>query len=160
MCSLRAEFNVKGKKVTANFDRKNKNIQIVGKASNPAKVSGTQDMFKNGEVGEINLNLLYGYAMKSLQEGFLRCAYLAVFKCFGYEYAKQKAVQIIRCRICDPLVKYPPLDSLTGILNGDELSWDKSHIIVPYRVDGYESFLVIIPLRQKTTPSFCIYAKK
>ncbi len=151
--TIPATLDVKGKKVVANIEWGDgfKNIQIVDKASNPATISGIQDMFKNGEVSEINLNLLYGYAMKSLQEGLLRCAYLAVFKCFGYEYARQKGVQIIRRRICDPLVKCPPLDSLTGILNGDKLSWDKSHIIIPCRIDGYESFFVIIPLRQKTT---------
>ena len=97
------------------------------------------------------MTLFYRYTIDHLQKGLMRCAYLAVFKCFGYNYAKQETVQILRRRICDLSIQHPSLDSLAGILKNGELSWNNSHIILPCEIEGLKCFFVIIPLHKKTT---------
>ncbi|QDS98684.1 HNH endonuclease [Adhaeretor mobilis] len=157
--TIPAKLKVLGKEVVANVEWGDgyKNINIVGKASNPAEVSAMQDDAKAGNVGELNLTLLYGYNKNNFQTGLLRCAYLAVFKCFGYEYANHEVVQVIRRRICDSTLEHPRLESLIGELRDGSLPYRDSYVIVPGNVNGVEFFLVILLLRKETVTNQFVY---
>ena len=157
--TIPAKLSAHGHTVTAKIEWGDgyKNIHIVGRASNPAEVSAIQEQFKAGNIDELNLTLPFGYIKNRFQTALLRCAYLAVFKCFGYEYAKHDVVQVIRQRICAPSLEYPRLGSLIGELRDGEIPYKDPYIIVPGNVNGVEFFLVIIQLRKETTTIHCVF---
>jgi hypothetical protein len=148
-----ATLTVNGKKVTANIEWKedSKNIEIVGKASNPTSISAIQKQMRNQKVDKLQLTLKYEYIQNRLETGLLRCAYLTLFKFFGYKYAITEPVQVIRQRISEPACKMPDLAILTGTLKKGDIPWDGSHVIVPAQMDGLDFFFVILLLRKKTT---------
>jgi len=146
-------LKVNGNEVVANLEWRDgsKNFIVVGKASNPAASDAIQQEFKAGKVSEVNVTLHFGYAKNNFQTAVLRAAYLVIFKCFGYQYAKHDVVQVIRRRICDLSLQHPRLGSLILELRNCRPPYDEPHLVTRGNVNGVEFFLVIIRVRKATT---------
>lgn len=151
--ALSTKLNVNGKQVIANlkWGEDSNDFQIVGKASNPATWAAIQDEFKAGKVSKLRFTVLCGYARNNFQSAVMRAAYLVVFKCFGYEFAKNEVVQVIRRRITDRSLANPDLGSLVVELHDCTFPYDEPHVVVPGDVNGVAFFLVIIRVRKFTT---------
>lgn len=151
--TIRATIPMYEKQIAANIEWGDgyKHIKIIGEASDSTSVSKMQNEFKSGNISKLKLRLHLGYVHNLFQKGLLRCAYLAVFNCYGYKYAKQEVVQVIRCRICDPSIQHPRLGSLIGELQNFKIPFESSHFIVNGNADGVKFFFVIIRLRKQTT---------
>lgn len=157
--TIPAKLEVLGKKVVANIEWGDgfKKINIVGQASNPAEVQAMQDDAAAGRFGELHLTLNYGYIKNRFQTGLLRCAYLALFKCFGYEYAKADIVQILRRRVCDMDLEQPRLGSLIGELRNGNIQYTDAYFIVPGNVNGVHFYMVAIRLKKETETFHFVY---
>lgn len=150
--TIPAKLEVLGKTVTANVAWGDgfKHINIVGKASNPAEVQAMQEDASAGRFDELHLRLNFGYIKPRFQTGLLRCAYLALFKCFGYEYARADVVQVLRRRICNMDIEQPRLGSLIGELRKETIPYTDPYFIVPGNVSGIQFYLVVIRLKKET----------
>ena len=151
--TLRTKLNVNGHQLSANLEwgDGHKHFHVVGKATNPASSDAAEREFVSGKVFEIDLTLFFGYDKTRFQKAVLRAAYLILFKCFGYEYARHDVVQAIRRRITDPTLEHPRLASLIIEAKNFSPGNDRQHYIVPGNVNGVEFFLVIIRVRRSTT---------
>lgn len=157
--TLPVKLEVLGKRVTANIEWGDgfKNINIVGEASNPAEVAAMQADAEAGRFGELNLTINYGYIKNRFQTGLLRCAYLSLYKCFGYEYACTEIVQVLRRRICDMNQETPRLGSLIGELRNGAVPYTDPYFIVPGNVNGVQFFMVAIRLKKQTESYHFVY---
>ena len=157
--TIPAKLEVLGKTVAANVEWGDgfKNINIVGKASNPAEVQAMQEDASAGRFDELHLTLNFGYIKNRFLTGLLRCAYLALFKCFGYEYAKQDVVQAIRRRICNMDIERPRLGSLIGELRNGTIPYTDPYFIVPGNVNGIQFYIVVIRLKKETETFHFVY---
>lgn len=149
--TLPVTLKVNGKRMVANLHWGTKNFHVVPKASNPNEVTAIRQDFKNNDVPEFSFSLSYGYALNTLNTALLRAAYLVLFKCFGYEYARHEIVQSLRRRICETSLEQPQLGPLMIQLQNAELPYDEPHLIAPGNVNGVEFFLVILRLKKETT---------
>lgn len=157
--TIPAKLPAHGKEIAANIEWGDgyKNIKIVGRASDPTSVSAMQKGLKAGNIDKLTLRLKLGYIKDRFQKALLRSAYLAVFKCFGYEYANREVVQVIRRRISDTSLNYPRLGSLIGEIRNGKFKCKKSYAIAPGNVNGIDFFLVILQLRKETTTSHFVF---
>lgn len=157
--TLPAKLKVLGEEVVANVEWGDgfKNINIVGRASNPAKVTAMHDDTKAGKVDELHLMVSFGYNKNRFQTSLLRCAYLALFNRFGYEYAKHDVTQVIRHRICDTSLEHPRLGSLIGKFRDGTLPFRNSYTIVERNVNGVQCYLVAIQLHKQTTTRHFVF---
>jgi hypothetical protein len=151
--ALPVTLDVNGKRMAANlkWGDGSKDFHVVAKASNPKEVAAIQQDFKAGLVPELSFSFSYGYALNLLNTALLRAAYLVLFKCFGYEYARHEIIQSLRRRICDTSLDQPQLGPLMIQLQNGELPYDEPHLIAPGNVNGVEFFLVILRLKKETT---------
>ena len=149
--TIPGELKMHGHRATINIQwgSGHKNIDIVRKASDPAAIAAMQNSAQSGDIGEMGLTLNYGYSKDGFQTALLRCAYLAIFKCYGYEYARHEVVQVIRRRISDPSLRRPRLGSLIGRTRG-EIPRSDPYFVVPGQADGVDFLLVIVRLLGKT----------
>jgi hypothetical protein len=134
-----------------------KHFEVVGKASNPRSSDKIKEAFLAGEASELEVSLELGYAPDKCQTALVRAAYLALFKRFGYSYAKGEVVQVLRRRICDPLLNYPRLGSLIVELREGKPPADEPYIIVAGDVNKSNFFLVILRVRKATTKRFGVF---
>lgn len=151
--ALRTKLDVNGQEMIANLEwgDGHKHFHIVGKATNPAACDVSQKEFADGNVEKMNFALYFDYSKNNFQTAVLRAAYLVLFKCFGYEYARHGIVQSIRRRIADPSLGRPNLGSLILEARNFTPPYDDQHYVVPGAVNGVEFFLVIIRVRRETT---------
>jgi len=148
-----AELIINEKKVAAELEWANgaKNFTIIEKASNPRNIAAIQQDFKDGIVSQLNVKFRYSYNKNRMHLAVLRCAYLILFKCHGYEYAKHSVIQTVRKRIFDPNTIEPSLASLIIGMEMFNPPEDKQHFVAPGELNGVPFFLVIIRVKQKTT---------
>lgn len=151
--TLKTKLNINGHEMIANLEwgDGHKNFHIVGKATNPAASDASQDEFKAGNVQNVNFTVYFNYIKNNLNTAVLRAAYLVLFKCYGYEYARHYIVQTLRQRIANPSLDHPNLASLILEARNFTPPHDDQHYVVPGNVNGVKFFLVIIRVRRKTT---------
>jgi hypothetical protein len=151
--TLKTKLNVNGHEMVANLEwgDGSKNFHVVGKATNPAASDGSQEEFKAGNVEKVKFTLYFDYNSNNFKTAVLRAAYLVLFKCFGYEYAKHEIVQTVRRRIAGRQLGHPDLATLILELRDFIPPHDDQHFVVPGNVNGVEFFLVIIRIRCETT---------
>lgn len=145
---LKSKLDVNGHEMTANVEwgQGQKNFYIVDKATNPAASRGSQEQFKAGKVKKVNFTLDLGYKRNNFNTAVLRAAYLVLFKCFGYEYARHDIVQLIRRRIADLSLEHPNPASLVFEARNFAPPGELQHFVVPGNINGVEFFLVFIRL--------------
>jgi hypothetical protein len=150
---LKTRLNINGHELAANLEwgEGYKHFHVVGKATDPAACDASQQEFAAGRVSTMNFTLLFDYIKNNFQTAVLRGAYLALFKCFGYEYVHHDIVQVIRRRITDPSLEHPRLASLILEARNFTPPYDAQHYVVPGNVNGVAFFLVIIRVRRVTT---------
>lgn len=111
----------------------------------PLASKAVMDALKSG-VDKFNLSLtLYNKSM--MRVAILRAAYLVAFKQWGYEYAKQPEVQVIREKIMNPDMTHPSLDPLvieTWKFHGQRANEDRPYISLKFNVDGVDKFIFVI----------------
>ena len=99
-------------------------------------------LFENGlgEKGEtFNLKLKYQFTHNQHESGLLRCAYLALFRLFGYGYLSFPSVEKIRGKICD---------------------WDSTHLDFANQIMGTDNEHgrnvdpYLVGMNQKSKPHF------
>jgi hypothetical protein len=151
--TLRTKLNVNGKELAANLQWGNasRTFTVVAKASNPAASDEIKKDLAGGKVSELGITVLHRGITINFQTAVLRAAYLILFKCFGYEYARHEIVQVIRRRIIDLSLEHPRLSSLILEVPDFMPPHDSQHYVFPGDVDGVPFFLVIIRVRKATT---------
>jgi hypothetical protein len=93
---LRIEQDRAAVKVQRGSSGSGMHVKVVAKASNPAQITSMEHRVQSGEVQQLQLRLSYGYKSQRAIIALVRCAYLALFRCFGYEYACDRFVQELR----------------------------------------------------------------
>jgi hypothetical protein len=151
--TLKTKVNINGHEMIANLEWRDgrKNFHVVGKATNPAASDASRQEFKTGKVEKVNVTLYFEYIKDNFNAAVLRAAYLVLFKCFGYEYARHSVVETIRRRIANPSLEDPNLASLILEARNFTAPYDGQHFVVPGNVNGVEFLLVIIRIRRETT---------
>ncbi len=151
--TLPVELTVNGRRLVANLDLSHdcKKFFVVGKATNPAASKAVQGDFVSNSVAEVNGTVFFGYRKNNFDTAVLRAAYLVLFKCFGYEYARHEVVQVVRRRIADPTLDRPRLASLIIGVRNFRSTRDSQHYVVPGNINGVGFFLAIIRVRKSTT---------
>jgi 5-methylcytosine-specific restriction endonuclease McrA len=149
--TIPVEMNINGHRLVANLNWATKEFHVVGKATNPAASMASRQEFAAGKVSSVKFTMLFGCAKNNFQTAVLRSAYLILFKCVGYEYARHDVVQRIRRRIADPSLDHPCLASLIFEARNFKVPFDSQHYVVRSDVDGVRVFTVIVRVRKATT---------
>jgi hypothetical protein len=149
--TIPVEMNINGHRLVANLNWATKTFHVVGKATDPRASVASQQEFAAGKVSSVKFTMLFGYAKNNFQTAVLRSAYLILFKCFGYEFARHDVVQSIRRRIADQSLDHPCLASLIFEARDFNVPFDAQHYVVRSDVDGVQVFAVIVRVRKATT---------
>jgi hypothetical protein len=157
--SIPVEISANGKKVRANivWGQESKKITIVGKASRPQHCAAIESEMKAGQVESFDLTFSFKYSKSRFQKAVLRAGYLGLFKACGYEYAACEEAQIIRRRITDDSLDYPPLRPLIVELREGRFPFDESHVTTTGTVNGVPFYLVILRIERASTKYLGIY---
>lgn len=149
--TLRTMLDVNGQRIAADLacGTETKNFRVVGRATDPKALQHVVRVMKAGEVSGFNVSYT-NYSKNRFHTAILRAAYLALFKCYGYEYAAAEIVQAIRRRIQDPTMAHPDLKSLIIGLESNDLPIDEPHFVVPGKVNDVEFFLVVVTVKRET----------
>lgn len=152
--TIPAKMRAFGQEVTTNVNwgspGSGKHIAIVGKASNPAASDAIQAEFKKGIPDNSQLTLEFGYSKNRFQTALLRCAYLVLFRIFGYHYIRNHVVQLVRRRIVDPSLDIPDIRTLVGVVKRNSVIVDNDYYVIHRFMDGIPFFQVVIRLKCTT----------
>lgn len=156
---LRSKLCIQGSEATANVAWGNgyTNIEILEEFSNPKHVEGMRKNAESCHIDEIAIHMKFGFAADRFKIGLLRCAYLALFKCFGYEYAKTSSAQVVRQRICNPSDDRFRLDSLIGKICSNERLYDEPYLVACGQISEHPICLVIIRLAKETSSHHLVF---
>ncbi len=130
-----------------------KHFTVVPKATNPRMNEAVQSEFRDGKFAELTVKWSYGYSQSSFQRSVLRVAYLALFRLFGYEYARRDVAQLLRQRISDQSMLLPNLGPMIIHVQNDLGKSNWNYIVIPGKINAVAFFLVIIRV-QKITSSY------
>jgi len=139
--------------ITANlrWEKSGKHFSVVAKASDPAAVLRFRTGLESGSVQSFDTTIHFGFNELKFQSAVLKAAYLVLFKCFGYEYAKHEIVQEVRRMIADPALSQDIVPSLIIKLSDFLAPIDKQHLVAPGKMNSSEFFFVIIRMKNATT---------
>ncbi len=156
---IRATMSALGNNVKVNMQwgSRSNNIQIVDKASNPAAVQALMSKGASGEISEYQFKLGLGYTKSGFRRALIRCAYLALFRKFGYSYVKHEAPQFIRRLICESGRADPKLRSIVAEVRGANFPYNVPYFLVPVTIGNIDCALVFIRLRRLSTSIHAVY---
>lgn len=125
-------------------------FRVIDRASNPIAIEGSKKAWESGLVKSINFEINLKYRKNNFRTATVRAAYLAMFHRFGYEYAIDPDVRIMRERIANWRIDDPKLSTLTFEIREFSAPFDRQHIIVPAIFQDVRFFIVVIRLSCET----------
>jgi hypothetical protein len=151
--SLPVKLEANGNKVAANLEwgADSKNFKIVGKASDPTASAAIEADLKAGRVPKFAFTVPVPMVTNAIRTAVLRAAYLLAFKCFGYEYARNDVIQVVRRRIMDRSLPFPQLETLVLQFQNCNIPYDEPHLLARVVVHDLEALLVVLRVRRATT---------
>lgn len=148
---------VNGARMAIDFQGPPWNMRVVAKASDPRDIARSEDEFKHNKVEELQVSLRLGYNPHRTRLALLKIAYLGLFHRLGYDYARTRAVQVLRRRISNPSIVTPDLTCLVARIETSPLDLESSWCAIPIRVADIPIIAVIIRCARNTTMHHSVF---